>query len=137
MRKTTPAPAYEQRLNPLSASIGVALGRRLFFLMILCAMLASCAHGTMRTPDVLLPNLDIPAAQLQPATEAIPAVASTDEVDLLRNHVTAARMYHALALQVNSLVCTLTRATGITINGTEPKPGEACEAVDQAAMGKR
>ena len=86
---------------------------------------------------MLLPNLDIPAAQLQPATEAIPAVASTDEVDLLRNHVTAARMYHALALQVNSLVCTLTRATGITINGTAPAPGEACKAVDQAATGKR
>ena len=137
MRKTTPAPAYEQRLNPLSASIGVALGWRLFFLMILCAMLASCAHGTKRTPGTLRPNLDIPAAQLQPATEAIPAVASTDEVDLLRNHVTGARMYHALALQLNSLVCTLTRATGITINGTAPAPGEACKAVDQAATGKR
>ncbi len=123
------------QLRPLALAIGRTLGG-LWFLLLIAVALTSCAHGTQRTPDAYQPNLSIPAGQLATAPTELPELSSADEVEILRNHVASARMFHAVSLQLNSLICTLSRAVGITINGDAPKPGAACAAVDRVANGR-
>ena len=66
---------------------------------------------------------------MQPAAP-LPQPASGDDVGLLTNHVAVAKAYHALADRLAALVCTITAAKGITINGSAPTQPATCTAFD-------
>lgn len=66
---------------------------------------------------------------MQPAA-ILPQPTDADDIALLANHVAVAEAYHALADRLAALVCTITDAKGVTINGSTPMQPAMCDAFD-------
>ncbi len=104
--------------------------KRILILLSVTLMATGCVHGVKRIPaQVLKPDLTIPPAQMAQSPD-LPQPASGKRSALLSNHVAVARMYHALRATHLALVCSITGATGVTINGAEGVQPEACKVPD-------
>lgn len=101
--------------------------KRILILAAATLMATACAHGVKQTPaDPPTPNLSIPAGQLAVPADDLPQPLSGRRGDLLANHVDVAHAFHDVVTDYTALICTVTGATGITINGAAPVQPAAC-----------